>query len=413
MTPLALALVLGVAWGQAVSDEEKVPFPVSLHGDIKTFFTATVPYESDVLPDDPTGQGVLDARLKVDGDLSKKVRFELHGTSTGLAPAPASGGFGGTSTGVGLRAPEALELSYQWEESDGLQVRGRVDRAMVKAETGPVTTTVGRQAISFGNTFVFTPLDLVNPFNPAVIDQEYKPGVDAVRVDMYSGLSYVTLAGGYAGGWSDDGLIVGAYGQTTVRLTDVGLFLATVMGDRVVGSSFATSVGAIGLYGDGTLTFAEDRGSFVRVAVGGLWRPGEKTTMTGEAYLQTLGASDPADYLDQLSDKRYARGQLWLMGRSYVALSVMQEIRPVVSASGAVIVNAEDGSAFIAPNLSWSVSESAAFLVGGFVGLGPQPTSEVQSFTYAGFPVEAEVPVLRSEFGTYPLVVFSQLKAYF
>ena len=412
MTSGLLWLALCLAWGQE-EEAEKAPFPVSVHGDIKSFLTASIPYESDVLPSDPTGQGVLDVRLKLDGDISRKVRFEVHGTSTGLAPAPAQGGLAGTSTGVGLRAPEAVELSYLWEDSDGLQVRGRVDRAMVRAEVGSVTATVGRQAISFGNSLVFTPLDLVNPFTPAVIDQEYKPGVDAVRFDAYAGLSYLTVAGAYAGDWSDDGLVAAAYGQTTVRLTDVGLFLGTVQGDRVVGTSFTTSIGAIGAYGDGTVTFADGRDPFVRASVGGLWRPTGTTSLAGEMYLQTIGAADPSDYLQQFSDPRYTRGQLWLMGRGYGALSVGQELTPLLQAGGALIANVEDGSAFLAPNLSWSVSDNAAFALGGFVGLGQRPTSELQSFTYGGYPIEVEVPVLQSEFGTYPVAVFSQLKAYF
>ena len=199
MMGTALAWALALAWGQETPEDgpeevERAPVAtLDVHGDLKSFFTATLPYASEALPDDPLGQGVWDARLKMTGELGRAVRFELHGTSTALAPAPASDGLGGTSTGVGLRAPEALELSYRWKGSDGLQVQGRVDRALLRAETGSVTTTLGRQAISFGNSLVFTPLDLVNPFTPAVIDQEYKPGVDAVRVDVYRGLSYVCL----------------------------------------------------------------------------------------------------------------------------------------------------------------------------------------------------------------------------
>lgn len=386
--------------------------PASLHGDIKSFFTATVPYASDVLPSDPGGQGVLDVRLKFEAQPTDTLKFQVHGTSTGLAPAPAAGQGFGTSTGVGLRAPEVVQLSYLWEDGD-LQVRGRIDRASARLETGPITTTVGRQPISFGNGLAFTPLDLVNPFTPAVIDQEYKPGVDAFRLDAYSGMSLLTVVGAYAGDWSDDGLVAAAYGQTTVGVTDIGAFLGTVQGDRVVGGTVVTALGAVGVHSDATLTFAEDRDPFVRAVLGALWRPAANTTLTGEAYLQTLGAGDPADYLDVASDARFTRGQLWLLGRGYGAVSLGQQFTPLVNGGGAVIVNVEDGSAFIAPNLSWSVSGNAEFVVGGFVGLGKRPTSEVQSFTYAGVPVEAEVPVLASEFGTYPAAFFAQLKAYF
>ena len=36
----------------------------------------------------------------------------------------------------------------------------------------------GRQALSWGNGLFYAPMDLVNPFDPAAIDTEYKAGDD-------------------------------------------------------------------------------------------------------------------------------------------------------------------------------------------------------------------------------------------
>jgi hypothetical protein len=399
--------VISLLVGAALAKE-----PVTLHGDVKSFFTASLPYESNVFPSEPSGQGVLDLRLKFEARPSDALTFLVHGTSTGLAPAPVAGSGLGTSTGVGLRAPEIVELSYIWEEGT-LQVRGRIDRASARLETGSVTTTVGRQPISFGNGFAFTPLDLVNPFTPAVIDQEYKPGVDAVRVDGYRGMSVLTVSGAYAGDWNDRGLVGVAYAQTTVGVTDIGALVGTVQADRVLGATVVTSIGAVGLHSDVTVTASEDRDPFVRAVAGALWRPGANTTLTGEAYVQTLGGGSPDEYLSVVSDRRFASGQLWLMGRTYGAVSVAQQVTPLISAGGALITNVEDGSAFVAPNFSWSVGSNTTFVAGGFVGLGERPGSETQSFTVSGVPIEATVPVLKSEFGTYPAALFAQLKAYF
>ena len=52
-------------------------------------------------------------------------------------------------------------------------------RLYIKGSIGPVDLQIGRQPISFGNGFVFSPLDLVQPFSFATIDNEYKPGIDA------------------------------------------------------------------------------------------------------------------------------------------------------------------------------------------------------------------------------------------
>ena len=37
---------------------------------------------------------------------------------------------------------------------------------------------IGRQAVSWGNGLIYTPMDFFNPFDPAAVDKEYKTGDD-------------------------------------------------------------------------------------------------------------------------------------------------------------------------------------------------------------------------------------------
>jgi len=408
-----LAATLGAF--AADGDDDARPFSevVQLHGDVKTFFTATFPYDSPILPDDPTGQGVADGRLKLRIDATDDLRFEVHHATTAIT-ASSLAGLGGASTGVGLQAPEVVDLSWVAFDED-LTLRGRVDRLSARLTQGPLTMTVGRQPVSFGAGLAFTPLDLVNPFTPAVIDQEYKPGVDAARVDAYAGMSQLTLVGAYAGDWSLPGTVLAAYGQTTVGVTDLGLFLGAVRGDGVIGTSVVTSVGPIGLHSDLSFTLREEGGDpFVRGVVGSLWRPGPDTTLGAEVYVQTLGGADPADYLTVAEDRRFGRSELWLFGRTYGSVTASHLLTPLVTLGGAIIMNVEDGSAFVAPTLGWSVANNTELGFGGFAGLGRRPTVQTQAFTGPyGTPVEVDVPELKSEFGTYPAVAFLQLKTYF
>jgi len=388
--------------------------PVTLHGDLKSFFTATIPYDSPLLPDDPTGQGVADLRLKLRVQPTEDLRFDVHHATTALT-ASATGALGGTSTGVGLQAPEIVDLSWVATDAD-LTLRGRVDRLSARYTAGPLTLTAGRQPVSFGAGMAFTPLDLVNPFTPAVIDQEYKPGVDAVRVDAYQGMSQLTVVAAYAGDLDLDGTVLAAYGQTTAGVTDLGLFLGSIQGDLVAGTSVVSSIGAIGVHSDLAVTVPTDDTTdpFFRGVVGSLWRPAADTTLTGELYLQTLGAADPADYLDTAQDPRFARGELWLFGRAYAALTASQQITPLIAGSAALITNIEDGSAFVAPSLSWNASDNTVVAAGGFVGLGKRPTESVSTITLPdGGTLAVDLPVLASEFGTYPAVAFLQMRTYF
>ena len=121
------------------------------------------------------------------------------------------------------QAPEAVELSWNGDEEADLFLQGRTDSCISK-EVYPVDLQIGRQPISFGNGFVFSPLDLVQPFSFATIDNEYKPGIDAIRLDGYIGMStHITAVAAYAGDWDMDGMTYVLNGNTTIGWTDLSL----------------------------------------------------------------------------------------------------------------------------------------------------------------------------------------------
>lgn len=366
---------------------------LELHGDVKSFTVATFPYEHPLMPPDPLGQGIVDGRAKlelrtrwVDADLHHET-WAISGTASAFT----------TSTGVARQAPEAVDLSWSAVDVDGFSLQGRVDRAVATVHVPHVDVALGRQPISFGAGLFFTPFDLVNPFVPTTIDQEYKPGVDAARVDAFAGTATrLTVAAAYAGDWDLDGVVLAAHGQTTVGVTDLRVLLAEVQGDEVAGLGLTTSVGLVGLHTDATFTSPPEADPFVRAVVGATWRPTTKLTLAGEGYVQSNGAASPEDALTVALDPHWARGEQWALGRWYAAVSAGYELTPLVSPSLAVITNLTDPSVLLSGSLAWSVGDEATVGIGAVVGLGERPEL-----------------ALASEFGTYPASVFANLKAYF
>lgn len=395
MIPL-LALLAPLA---AAQDAEEGSAPeVTLHGDVKAFVIGVHPLDVPALDAPASVQGIGDLRLKLAGRwgrLTAEAHHEvalLEGTAVAL---PGSG------AGVGLTAPELVDLTWELRE-DAAMLRGRTDRLWVRGTFGRTDVTVGRQPVSFGTGTIFTPLDLVAPFHPATIDQEYKPGVDAVRVDSYLGVSgRLTGVAAYAGG--DEPLVAAGYGQATVGLTDLGAFVSWSRGEPVGGVSLATAIGAVKLYGDATVTLPEDGDPFARAVAGLFAMPTGKTTVTAEVYLQTLGATTPDGYGAMLADPRFLRGEVWQLGRYYAGVAVGQEITPLVRANLAAIANLADPSALLAPGLAWSVSNEAEVSLGLWMGLGERPTT----------PTGAGDLGLRSEFGLYPAAVFLRAATWF
>ncbi len=418
-----------------------------LHGDVKSFFVASFPYPWFVAPDlgvpelqeqvdafvaplsDPSGQGVADLRLKGTLTVGDAWRFEVHHAVSTLH-VPSSGSPLGAGSGVALTAPELIDLTWQPDTGAGMVIRGRTDRLTARLSVPNLDLTVGRQPVTFGSGLVFTPMDVVNPFSAATIDTEYKPGIDAVRMDGYLGTSgRMTGVVAWSGatpihdpGRSDvtaEDVILALNGQGTVGVTDLPGLVGAVRGEAVFGAGVVSAIGPVGVHGDATLTLPSgDEDPFVRAVVGADWRPTGTTTLSSEAYYQGFGAADPEGYWDVLQGPRFARGEVWQAGRTYASLAWAQEITPLVSGSLAVIGNLADPSALVAPGLSWSVSDEAAMSLGGFVGVGERPEATelmLDPATFALVPPsdEALASSIRSEFGLYPAALYLRLAAYF
>ena len=395
------------------------------NADIKTFFVTVHPYEHILMPPTDTAQAFADGRLKLDWTLSDAISIEAHHVITAGTPqyqtqlqmelaqmgVEMEGAASTMMTGVGLQAPEAVELSWRMEDTD-LFLQGRTDRLFAQATVGQSTIRLGRQAISFGHGMVFNPMDLVQPFSIATIDNEYKAGIDALRVERYFGMTgQITGVVAYAGSWDVDGLTAVLNANGTFGWTDISLFGGMVRSDRVIGTGVASSIGAVGIHSDVTLTVPEsdEEDSFVRLTTGAFWRPFDTSSVTMEYYYQSLGADSAEEYLDFAQSDRYARGELWVMGQHYLSLAWAQEITALSSGNIALIGNVVDASMLLSPSLSISVSDDVQLVAGGFVGVGARP--ETTSVTE--ILINPDALQVGSEFGMMPGSGFVQMRSYF
>ncbi len=442
---MSALLLLGAALADDASPERDRVVEVEVGGNLKLFHVSSYPFDNDLfaaevadgssflrtdypLEEDTvraqaSGMGLLTSRL-VGTVYAGPVTAELHPQLTVQPGGGVNTGLSLAQTGVGL--PEAVDLSWEAVEDDGLQVQLRLDRVNAQVEAGPARATLGRQAITFGHGMFFTPLDLVNPFFPTAVDQEYKPGVDAARVDAFWGMAgQATVVTAYQGDWDLAGMVHAAYAQTTVGVWDVGLFGGLVHGDGVVGASTAGSAGPVSLHADVAVTapglVLEDRDEvdvFVRAVAGASGSLTATTQLAGEVYVQSNGATDPDDYLDRYRSDRFARGELWLVGRAYAGVSLSQEIVPTLSASLFTIANLEEPSALLGPGLAWSVSDEVSAGLGAYAGLGARPKAYQVEDHPDGLTAAIEAgrvgaQPLQSEFGTVPVAAFASMQAYF
>ena len=394
------------ASGTAIGGE--FPITVEPHADVKTFWNATAPYDHLLMPEAPFAVGTLDVRGRAIARVAGVAQLEVHHAVTGSGVADTLAGFGPT-TGVGQQAPQLVDLGWELEEDTGMTLQGRTDRLVLSSQIGVVDMAVGRQPITFGNGRFFSPLDLVNPFFPTTIDTEYKPGVDAARVDVYPTLtSKITGVAALAADpdEKDAPWVYALNGQVTVGVTDVSLFAGRILDDTVGGLSIASSVGPVGLYSDVAFTSPAEGDAFVRAVAGADYRPTATTTVSVEGSYQGIGTNDPSEYLGLAVSERFERGELWTFGRAYVGVSVLQEITPLTLLSLTGLTNVDDGSALLIPALSVNAAGNVDLAFGGFIGLGPRP-EEVDLLQLATGDVG-----IQSEFGLYPTTIYAATKVY-
>jgi hypothetical protein len=334
-----------------------------------------------------------------DGPVSVEAAYEHIVTRT-----PIGGGVSVTTPG-GAAASTGDWLGLDWpiRSTERTSWRQRFDRLSVGVDAGPVSLVVGRQAISWATTLFLTPADPFAPFDPSDPFREYRGGVDAVRVRAFAGpftemdvvvrpaktptgttLTAVGRAQTSRGGWA-----FGAWGG--------------VVHDEGAAAVFATgAAGATALRGSLALRRDGEGKATVRGAVGGdrlFELSGRDLRALVELQYDGFGAARGSDLLEVVASAPYLHGEMQTLGRWTTAAQASWQAHPLVSADAMALVNLGDGSALLAPGLSWSATASASVRAGAFVGVGRE-TSDPR----AG---------LGSEYGSVPLLGYLALSVFF
>ena len=242
--------------------------------------------------------------------------------------------------------------------SDGYEhvVIHRLDRLAVSWRKDRWAAKLGRQAISWGNGMLYNPMDIFNPFDPAAVDKEYKSGDDmaygqylrdngddlqtvwVARRDVDGDLTSKvnSLAAKYHG-------FVGEY--------EYDVLLAQHYDDQLVGFGGIAPLGGAVLRGDITVTDTDEDTVVSGVASISYSWVGFGKNMSGVAEYYYSGFGQPDDeygveYLEENPDLllRLARGELFTLGRHYLAGGVLVEVSPLFTLSPNLFLNLEDGS---------------------------------------------------------------------
>lgn len=334
-----------------------------------------------------------------DGPLSVDAAYEHLMTHTpigaGLAVTVPGGALGSTGGWLNLDWPIRSTERMSW--------RHRFDRLSLGVDAGPASIVVGRQAISWATTLFLTPADPFAPFDPSDPFREYRGGVDAIRVRAFPGpfteMDVVVRPTKTATGTT---LTAVGRAQTSRGGWAFGAWAGIVHDDGAAAVSATGAAGATALRGSFALRRDGAGRATVRGAVGGdrLFEvSGRDLRALVELQYDGFGAARSSELLDVVASAPYLHGEMQVLGRWTAAAQASWQATSLVSTDAMALVNLLDGSALLAPGVSWSLTAAASLRGGAFVGIG-KGTSDPG----AG---------LGSEYGSVPLLGYAALSVFF
>ncbi|MCP4604803.1 MAG: hypothetical protein GY847_30500 [Proteobacteria bacterium] len=371
--------------------------------------------------DDGLAAGVI--RLILEGNLGSLMDYEVN-FYTDLSQVPSAQLGGAFATAGSFGSPYRYKhLSWDFWKDGSVGGQLGLDRVALNLHIDPVDISVGRMPINYSVTTMFAPNDFFAPFSATAINTIYKPGVDALRIGVATGmLSSVEIAGvmGYADGdvpaWSQSALILRA---NTVLWNFEWALLGGKLAERwVAGASAQGEVGPIGIRGEGHVGFPDRDGRggiddldqdnksndniYGRLATGldvlFAWR---NASVGADYMFVTDGTSNPSNYM--VRAERLFPDDLPYLGRHYAGLNAGLDIIPILRINLTALLNTQDLSGLAALMLVYNIADEADFLVGIMVPWGADPVA-VSGQSDIGF---------ESEFGFMPLTVFLESRFYF
>jgi len=308
-----------------------------------------------------------------------------------------------------------FNLTHVFRDEGRSAVLNRLDRLSVGYAGEKAVVRFGRQALTWGNGMVYTPMDILNPFDPAAVDKEYKLGDDMLygqflrdNGDDLQGVAVFrrNLETGDADAeWSSFALKYHGFAGAG----EFDLLAAQHFDDPLVAAGGNLGVGGAVWRGDLVTTFTDDETVLTAVtslSYSWVWG-GKNFSGVAEYFFNGFGQPDGQYDPESLAQnpellQRLARGELFTLGRHYVVASTLMELHPLFHLTPNVFVNLSDGSAFVQLVTQNDLKQDLVLLGAVGIPLGPSGTE------FGG--IETDVPGLYLSRGPS---LFLQVNWYF
>ena len=262
----------------------------------------------------------------------------------------------------------------------------RLDRLHVDLTGTNTFARIGRQTLSWGNGLLYSPMDFFNPFDPSAIDKEYKSGDD-----MLYGQFLQNNGNDLQAAWvirrdnnhhvnrNVDSVAAKYHGF--IGDNEFDLLLAQHFDDTIVGVGGIVNLGGAIWRGDITATDTQTQTiTSLVTSMSYSWISwGHNVSGIVEYFHNGFGQSSgnyaPAALAANPDlTNRLSRGELFTLGRNYVAASATIEMTPLWMLTPNVFININDDSLFAQLVSTYDLKQEWQFLTALGIPVGTAGT---------------------------------------
>lgn len=262
-----------------------------------------------------------------------------------------------------------------WWNSGSSAGLTELDRMSIDASYQKLQITVGRQRIAFGTALVWNPVDLFNPLSILDFDYEERPGVDAIRVQYYTGdVSKMEIA--VKPGKTRAGSVVAA--KVLVNQWDYDFhILGGIRADKpFAGFAWAGDIAGAGFRGEYLSSEIDNNTAVPNPSLSGKWS--STLSLSGDyTFPNSFYIHTEALYNDRGATRNTALAtplmqSLHLLSPARFSLfqELSYDLHPLLHISGFVIHNPDDGSSAYVPSATWSAFENIDISFFGLIFTG-------------------------------------------
>jgi hypothetical protein len=268
-----------------------------------------------------------------------------------------------------------IDLGAVLISADSWFLHSAIDRVWIDYTYNKWQVRVGRQRVNWGINLVWNPNDIFNTFSYFEFDYEERPGIDGVKIQYYTGETSSAELVYKIGHNPDETAVAGMYRFAKFK-TDFQVLGGWMGKDYVLGGGWSGDIKGGGFRGEVSwfIPRESDNGSYEAVvaSVSGDYFLKNSLYLHAAFLYNSHGTTGDAGgrsfFSPDISAKMLSLGRYNLFGQ------ISYPFTPLFSGSFSSMLNPCDGSFFIGPTLTYSLSNNLELMVNGQLFYGDEGT---------------------------------------